>query len=101
MKPVPDTAAGGERLGPDMRLDRAAIPAVVNANDEYALEAALKLNEADPAGGEVILLAMSPPQGADTLRKALAMGATRGLLVSDPALGGSDTLSTARVLAAA
>ncbi len=44
-KPVPD-ATGQERLGPDGRLDRTATSAVVNGNDEYALEAALKLVEA-------------------------------------------------------
>jgi len=96
---VPDTASGGERLIPDMRLDRQAVPAVINANDEYALEAALKLTEAH--GGEVTLVSMAPPAGAETLRKGLAMGAHRGVPVSDPALGGSCTLSTARVLAAA
>ena len=96
---MPDTASGGERLVPDMRLDRQAVPAVINANDEYALEAALKLTEAH--GGEVTLVSMAPPAGAETLRKGLAMGAHRGVLVSDPALGGSCTLSTARVLAAA
>ena len=42
VKPVPDPASAGERLGPDGRLDRAAVPAVVNGNDEYVLEAALK-----------------------------------------------------------
>lgn len=98
-KPVPDPAAAAERLGPDMRLDRAASPAVVNGNDEYALEAALKLVEAH--GGEVSLLTMAPPNGADTMRKALAMGATRGILVSDPALAGSCVRSTDEVLAAA
>jgi electron transfer flavoprotein beta subunit len=82
-----------------MRLDRKAVPAVINANDEYALEAALKLTEAH--GGEVTLVSMAPPAGAETLRKGLAMGAHRGLLVSDPALTGSCTLSTVRVLAAA
>jgi electron transfer flavoprotein beta subunit len=82
-----------------MRLDRKAVPAVINANDEYALEAALKLTEAH--GGEVTLVSMAPPAGAETLRKGLAMGAHRGLLVSDPALAGSCTLSTVRVLAAA
>ena len=46
VKPVPDPASAGERLGPDGRLDRAAVPAVVNGNDEYVLEAALKLIEA-------------------------------------------------------
>ena len=80
-----------------MRLDRQAVPAVINANDEYALEAALKLTEAH--GGEVTLVSMAPAAGAETLRKGLAMGATRGLLVSDPALAGSCTLSTVRVLA--
>jgi electron transfer flavoprotein beta subunit len=98
VKPVPDTASAGERLGPDNRLDRAAVPAVVNANDEYALEAALKLIEAH--GGEIDLVSMAPPSAPETLRKALAMGAQRGTHVTDPSLAGSDTLSTARVLAA-
>ncbi len=97
LKPVPDTT-GQERLGPDQRVDRTT-PAVVNANDEYALEAALKLVEA--VGGEVTLLTMAPAAAPETMRKALAMGANRGILVTDPALAGSDTLSTTRVLAAA
>jgi electron transfer flavoprotein beta subunit len=99
VKPVPDPASGAERLGPDSRLDRAAAPAVVNGNDEYALEAALKLIEEH--GGEVTLVSMAPPNAPDTMRKALAMGAQSGVHVTDPALEGSDTLSTARVLAAA
>jgi electron transfer flavoprotein beta subunit len=100
VKPVPDTASSGERLRPDdWRLDRAAVPAVVNANDEYALEAALKLNATH--GGEVVLLTMAPPSAPETMRKALAMGATSGTLVTDPALGGSDVVTTTRVLAAA
>ena len=99
VKPVPDTASGGERLRPDdWLLDRAAVPAVVNANDEYALEAALKLTEAH--GGDVILLSMAGPGAPETMRKALAMGAASGTLVTDAALAGSDTVSTVRVLAA-
>ena len=98
-KPVPDPAAAAERLDAEYRLDRAASPAVINANDEYALEAALKLIEA--TGGEITLLTMAPAGGADTMRKALAMGATSGILISDPALVGSDTRSTTVVLAAA
>ncbi len=101
VKPVPDPASAGERLGPDGRLDRAAAPAVVNGNDEYALEAALKLSAAAGDGSEVTLLSMAPASAPETLRKALAMGATRGVLVTDPALAGSDALSTSRVLAAA
>ena len=99
-KPVPDPASGGERLLPDGRLDRANSPAVVNGNDEYVLEKALKLVQA--AGeGEVILLSMAPANAPETMRKALAMGATRGVLVTDPALEGSCTVATTRVLAAA
>jgi electron transfer flavoprotein beta subunit len=44
---------------------------------------------------------MAPASAPETMRKALAMGATRGVLVTDPALEGSDTLATTRVLAAA
>lgn len=99
-KPVPDPASGGERLLPDGRLDRANSPAIVNGNDEYVLEKALKLVEA--AGeGEVILLSMAPANAPETMRKALAMGAHRGVLVTDPALEGSCTVATSRVLAAA
>jgi electron transfer flavoprotein beta subunit len=98
-KPVPDPAAAAERLGPDQRLDRAASPSVVNGNDEYALEAALKLVES--MGGEVTLLTMAPAGATDVMRKALAMGATRGVLVTDPALAGSCTRSTTQVIAAA
>ena len=99
-KPVPDPASGAERLLADGRLDRAASPAVVNGNDEYVLEKALKLIEA--AGeGEVILLTMAPENAPETMRKALAMGASRGVLVTDPAIAGSDTVATTRILAAA
>lgn len=99
-KPVPDPASGGERLGPDGRLDRANSPAVVNGNDEYVLEKALKLI-AEAGEGEVILLSMAPANAPETMRKALAMGATRGVLVTDPAIAGSCTVGTTRILAAA
>lgn len=98
-KPVPDPDARAERLGPDHRLDRAASPTVINGNDEYALEAALQLIEAH--GGEVVVLTMAPANGTDTIRKALAMGAQRGILVTDEALAGADLPTTIRVLAAA
>ena len=97
-KPVPDTT-GSERLGPDMRLDRGSAPTIVNPNDEHAVEQALRLVEA--VGGEVTLLTMAPPNATEMIRKALAMGATRGVLVTDPALEGACALATAKVLAAA
>lgn len=100
VKPVPDPASAGERLGSDGRLERAAVPAVVNGNDEYALEAALKLVAA-AGDGEITLLTMAPTNAPETLRKALAMGATRAIHVTDPALAGSCAVSTAKVLATA
>jgi electron transfer flavoprotein beta subunit len=98
-KPVPD-ATGQERLGPDLRLDRAAIPPVINGNDEYVLEAALRLRDAG-ADVTITLLAMAGTGGPDALRKGLAMGADDAVLVTDPALAGSCALGTTRVLAAA
>ena len=96
VKPVPDP--GEERLGDDGRLDR-SVTAVINGNDEYVLEAALKLVEAH--GGDVTLLSMAPAGAIDPIRKALAMGATRAVLVSDPTLAGACSWSTTQVLAAA
>jgi len=98
VKPVPD-ATGQERLLPNGRLDRSAAAPVMNGNDEYTLEAALQLAEA--AGGDVTLMAMGPPGSNEALRKGLAMGAARAVLVKDDALQGSCALSTMRVLAAA
>lgn len=98
-KPVPDPAAAAEKLGSDGRLDRAASPAVINGNDEYTLEAALKLVAEHE--GEVTLLSMAPPNAVETMRKGLAMGAHKGVLVSDPALAGSDHTSTVAALVAA
>lgn len=98
VKPVPD-ATGQERLGPDGRLDRTAAQPVMNGNDEYTLEAALQLAEA--VGGEVTLVAMAPAAGVEALRKGLAMGAARAVVVTDDALAGSCARSTLEVLAAA
>ncbi|MCU0505145.1 MAG: electron transfer flavoprotein subunit beta/FixA family protein [Chloroflexi bacterium] len=97
-KPVPDTT-GTERLGDDLRLDRLSSPPIVNPNDEYAVEQAIRLVEAH--GGEITLLTMAPPGATETMRKALAMGAHGGLLVTDDALAGACALATTRVLAAA
>ncbi len=97
VKPVPD-ATGQERLLPNGRLDRSAAAPVLNGNDEYTLEAALQL--VDAGGGDVTLVAMGPPESRDALRKGLAMGAARAVLVTDDALAGSCALATMRVLAA-
>jgi electron transfer flavoprotein beta subunit len=98
MKQVPDTTAD-KRLQADGTLDRASVPAVVNPWDEYAIETALRIREAQ--GGEVILLCMGPENAPETIRRGLAMGADRGVLVTDPALHGSDMWATGYVLAQA
>src|SRR3954449_1616044 len=99
VKAVPD-AASGRRLDPGTkRLDRSS-ELVISDFDTYAVEEGLKLKEA--AGeGEVVIVSMGPEKAMDALRKALAMGADRAVLVTDSALENADLLGTARALAAA
>jgi electron transfer flavoprotein beta subunit len=98
VKQVPETTAR-KTFEPNFTINRAQLEGVINPFDEYAIEEALRLKEAH--GGEVTVLTMGPASAEDTMRKALAMGADRGLLVTDPALHGSDSWSTAYVLAKA
>jgi electron transfer flavoprotein beta subunit len=98
VKAVPDAAAGRRLDAATKRLDRSGELAISDW-DTYAIEEALKLKEA--AGtGEVVVVSMGPERALDALRKALAMGADRAVLVTDPALEGADLLGTARALAA-
>lgn len=98
VKQVIDTEAE-KRLDPDSwRLDR-SVASILNPYDEYAVEEALRLKESQ--GGEVIVLCMGPEAAAEAIRRALAMGADRALIVSDPVLAGSDSQGTAYVLAEA
>lgn len=98
VKQTPDTTAE-KKLNAQLRLERTGIENVMNPYDEYAIEECLRLREQQ--GGEVTALCMGPDHAQDTLRRVIAMGADRGVLVTDPALAGSDWLATARVLAAA
>src|SRR5688500_3771770 len=99
VKQVPDTWAE-KRLKPDDKtLDRESADAVLNELDEYAVEEALRLKEAH--GGELTVLSMGPEKVAETIRKALSMGADKAVHVSDPALAGSDAVVTSAVLATA
>ena len=99
LKPVPETT-GLEGFGPDLRVNRTGAADAINPYDEYALEAALRLVEGTAAEIEIVLVSMAPTSIPDPVRKGLAMGAHRAVVVSDPLLQGSDTLSTTRVLAA-
>lgn len=99
VKQVPDTTARKELSGGDHRLNRGQLENVINPFDEYAIEEAIRQVEAHE--GEATLLTMGPPSAEETMRKGLAMGADKGILVTDDALAGSDIWVTARVLAAA
>ena len=101
VKQVPDTNAEKTFDATTKRLNRTTIENVLNPFDEYAIEEALKLKEASGSDTTVTILTMAPESGREVVRKALAMGADNAAMLSDPAVGGSDTMATARVLAAA
>lgn len=96
VKHVPD---GHLRIDPgSRRIDRSG-QCDLNAFDLYALEEALRIR--DEVAGEVVVITVGPEKAAESLRTALAHGADRAVLVSDPALAGSDLVATSRVLAKA
>jgi electron transfer flavoprotein beta subunit len=98
VKQVPE--GGTKRIDPGtMRLDRSG-EAGLNPFDTNAIEEALRLREAF-GEGEVVLVSMGPERAAEALRKGLAMGADRAVLVSDEAAAGSDLVATSSVLAKA
>src|SRR5919198_3757574 len=97
VKQVPE---GSRRIDPETkRLDRSGEGAL-NPFDANAVEEALRLKDAG-GEGEIVLVSMGPAKAQDALRKALAMGADRAVLVSDDAAAGSDLVATSAVLAAA
>ena len=98
IKQVPDTAQLSSTID-GLKLIAEGGPRIVNPWDEYALETALQLKEAH--GGKVTAVCMGKPEAVEALKTGLAMGADAAILVSDPALENSDSLVTARVLAAA
>ena len=98
VKQVPD-ATSVRRLDPATnRLDRSGEGAL-NATDLNAVEEALRIKEAH--GGEVVVVSLGPAKALDSMRKALAMGADRAVLVSDEAAAGSDLVATSYALAKA
>src|SRR6185503_16584787 len=89
---------GTPTLGEDHLLVREGVEGALDPGDEYAIEAALRIAEAN--GGDVTLVSMGPEVAMSAVRKGLSMGAANGVLVTDPALHGADALATATVLAA-
>ena len=96
VKQVPDATAP-KRIDPQTkRLDR-SVEGALNAFDVHAIEEALRLKEA--SGGEVVLVSMGPAKTIDALRKGLAMGADRAVVLSDEGAAGSDLVATSYALA--
>ncbi len=101
MKVVPDTNAD-KRIDPTTkRLVRDGVETVLNPFDEYAIEAGLQLRDALADGSIVTIVSMAPESAREMLRRALAMGADRAVILSDAAFAGSDLVGTASILAAA
>jgi electron transfer flavoprotein beta subunit len=87
------------KINTDLSINADGIERIINLFDEYALEEALLLNEKHD--GQVTVLSIGTDEWKEQIRRALAMGATDSLLLSDPSFGKLDTLGAARVAAAA
>ena len=96
VKQVPDTTE--IKIDPVKNtLIREGVPSIVNPFDGYALEAAARLKDADPAT-KIVVLSMGPEQAKNALKECLAIAADKAYLVSGRAFGGSDTLATSYIL---
>lgn len=100
-KQVPDTRnVGKDAMKEDGTINRAALPAIFNPEDLNALEQALRLKDANP-GSTITLLTMGLLRAAEIIREAIYRGADTGIVLTDRALGGADTLATSYSLAQA
>src|SRR3954449_9705523 len=102
VKHVPDATAD-RRFEHDNTVDRVGVDGLLSELDEYAVEQALQLKEKAGEGAEVEVTALcvGPEKAVDAVRKALQMGADKGIHVVDDAIAGSDAIATSLVLAKA
>ena len=98
-KQVPDTRnVGKDAMTPQGTVNRAALPAIFNPEDLNALELALRIKDAHP-GTKIQIVTMGLPKAAEVIREGLFRGTDGGVLITDRALAGADTLATSYVLA--
>ena len=101
VKYVPDAQSDRTFTEADNTTDRVGVDGLLSELDEYAVEEALKIAQAAEGESSVTVLTVGPEQAADAIRKALRMGADKGVHVSDEAIHGSDAPATSLVLAEA
>ena len=100
VKYVPDATAD-RHFEDDNTVDRVGVDGLLSELDEYAVEQALQVKEKVGDDTEVTVLSVGPEQATDAIRKALQMGADKGVHIVDDAIAGSDALATSLVLAEA
>jgi electron transfer flavoprotein beta subunit len=101
VKYVPDAQSDRTFTDSDSTTDRVGVDGLLSELDEYAVEEALKIAQAAEGDSSVTILTVGPEQAVDAIRKALRMGADKGVHVSDEAIHGSDAPATSLVLAEA
>ena len=100
VKYVPDATAD-RQFESDNTVDRVGVDGLLSELDEYAVEQALQLKEKAGDDTEVTVVTVGPEKAVDAVRKALQMGADKGVHVVDDAIAGSDAVATSLVLAKA
>lgn len=100
VKYVPDATAD-RQFESDNTVDRVGVDGLLSELDEYAVEQALQIKEKAGDDTEVTVVTVGPEKAVDAVRKALQMGADKGVHVSDDAIAGSDAIATSLVLAKA